>query len=328
MSKGYGRRQHSRQTKLAEFENTIHRQEYERILGCTEKIRPFAGIIDEFSIEENNTEKIAESTYAEVFRVADKTGTSVLKVVRLEGASTDRSFTPMGLSTRDIVHEIQVSSAVSGRKGFIQTKKIGLYRGEYPSLLLRKWEEFEKKENKHPEHYAHPDQVFVVFVFEDGGVELERFSFQSEAELQEVFESVLSTLAGGEEICFEHRDMHVSNILVRREHGRLLCSLIDFSLSALFQGKEFVSSDLGGMDFLFSGTEEHHRVYREMRASTGGEWSRHVPATNVLWLEYLHRWLSQRHIQSESVRDFFRAAGESLGCSQSAKAVHCRIAGT
>ena len=50
-----------------------------------------------------------------------------------------------------------------------------------------------------------------------------------------------------------------------------------------------VFCDLNADPELFKGPEGHcqSETYRRMAAATGGDWSRHAPETNALWLHYL-----------------------------------------
>ena len=127
---------------------------------------------------------------------------------------------------------------------------------------------------------------------------------------------VTVALAVAEEACrFEHRDLHWGNVLLRKcaageERVATLngvdltfptngvdVSVIDFTLSRLDMssadakdGEEKpVFCDLDADPELFKGPEGHcqSETYRRMAAATGGDWSRHAPETNAMWLHYL-----------------------------------------
>ena len=103
------------------------------------------------------------------------------------------------------------------------------------------------------------DQYFVVFEFIDGGVDLERFQFNSIEEALSVLQQVVLSLAVAEEsLMFEHRDLHWGNVLIKRTEckeiqykscGEDVCiksagvfvSIIDFTLSRLTKGTPAVS---------------------------------------------------------------------------------------
>ena len=126
---------------------------------------------------------------------------------------------------------------------------------------------------------------------------------------------------------FEHRDLHWGNVLLRKcgageERGATLngvdlafpsrgvdVSVIDYTLSRLDMPPGLptpgdvtrdaedakgcqapsVFCDLNADPELFKGPEGHcqSETYRRMAAATGGDWSRHAPETNALWLHYL-----------------------------------------
>ena len=99
------------------------------------------------------------------------------------------------------------------------------------------------------------DQYFIVFEFTDGGVDLERFQFNSMEEALSVLQQVALSLSVAEESqMFEHRDPHWGNVLIKRTkckkvHYKLggddICvksagvfvSIIDFTLSRPTKGK-------------------------------------------------------------------------------------------
>ena len=61
------------------------------------------------------------------------------------------------------------------------------------------------------------DQYFIVFEFNDGGVDLERFQFNSMEEALSVLQQVAISLSVAEEsLMFEHRDLHWGNVLIKR----------------------------------------------------------------------------------------------------------------
>eukprot|EP00923_Selenidium_pygospionis_P001879 GHVN01002847.1.p2 GENE.GHVN01002847.1~~GHVN01002847.1.p2 ORF type:complete len:350 (-),score=40.74 GHVN01002847.1:2224-3273(-) len=310
-TKRYGRRNTSSLPKRFAFEKTLHRDEYELLLRHSEKIKPFASVLDDLDLNEENVNKKTDSTYADVFYVSRHQCIDILKIVRLEGEDDDLSFTPMPLTREEFLHEAEISLAVSGKKGFVLTKKILLYKGGYPELLLRKWEAFGSKENAHPSKYTAAGQIFAVFVFEDAGCELEAFSFADEEEAKTLFVSLAESLLEAESMCFEHRDMHVSNILVKRAHGNIQCSLIDFMFSGIFLRETFVYRDLSQMYFLFEGTETHHEIYKKMKAANNNCWNEYNPATNIFWLIYLAEWLEDR-AKTKSLKAFFKKASSFL----------------
>lgn len=104
---------------------------------------------------------------------------------------------------------------------------------------------------------------------------------------------------------FEHRDLHLGNILVSatndktlkfclngksikiRTHG-IKATIIDYSLSRIMHKKCRLFQDLGVYPQLFQGKGDYQfDIYRLMRKETKNNWGEFRPFTNMLWLHYL-----------------------------------------
>ena len=210
------------------------------------------------------------------------------------------------------------ANAANVTSGFIDTKRVAVCRGPYAPELLEQWRAYdarETSENENPGAFP-ADQLYAVFAFADGGADLEHADVGTYAEAKSVLLQVTVALAVAEEACrFEHRDLHWGNVLLRKcaageERVATLngvdltfptngvdVSVIDFTLSRLDMssadakdGEEKpVFCDLDADPELFKGPEGHcqSETYRRMAAATGGDWSRHAPETNAMWLHYL-----------------------------------------
>lgn len=286
-------------------DDCLRTEEYEAIIENPLSAKPFEEIVYDLNLSKENVSKKAESTYSDVFFIQRGGEIDVLKIIRLEVKNEDKSFTPLPLKKESLLHEIKITKAVNGQKGFVQTKNILLYKGKYPSLLLDAWELFIKKENKNPSKYATEETLFVVFVFQHEGIELELFHFENEEEICFLVLNILEALSESERLCFEHRDMHVSNILVKKKNGKISASLIDFSFSAMKLGGFFIYKDLSSFPFLFTGTESHHSVYRKMKKENKGNWFLELPKTNIFWLKYLLKWLNKKTTKGRT-KDFLK----------------------
>jgi len=145
-------------------------------------------------------------------------------------------------------------------------------------------------------------------VVADGGVDLEHFEPRSFEEIRSILMQLTMTLAVAEEACqFEHRDLHWGNLLIVRDGTEAVqyrlrdvditvqaagvrVTLIDFTLSRLVTSEgEVAFCDLSLDPEIFNGPKGdiQAETYRRMRKATGGDWQRHVPGTNTLWLHYL-----------------------------------------
>lgn len=90
--------------------------------------------------------------------------------------------------------------------------------GEYPKRLISEWKRFNKtkrSENDCPTSYSSTDQLFLVFALSLGGKDLESYSVRSEKEAMSIFLQTALSLAVAEECLeFEHRDLHIGNLLI------------------------------------------------------------------------------------------------------------------
>uniref|UniRef100_A0A914QGK4 non-specific serine/threonine protein kinase n=1 Tax=Panagrolaimus davidi TaxID=227884 RepID=A0A914QGK4_9BILA len=114
---------------------------------------------------------------------------------------------------------------------------------------------------------------------------------------------------GEEMVELEHRDAHVSNILIENTKEeeieftingkkwavktmKIMIKFIDFGKSRLRNGDEILFCNDWHIESNGSnGTEEprelHYEIYPRMNEITGGNWKDYHPGTNVLWLGYL-----------------------------------------
>jgi serine/threonine-protein kinase haspin len=284
--------------------------------------------------------KIGEGTYGEAF----KSGETVLKIVPMGGETLVNGEPQMGfaqvraeaavarrlaaLRPERLAGTDAVPHATNVTSGFIDTKHVAVCRGPYAPELLEQWRAYDAlhtSENENPALFP-ADQLYAVFFFADGGVDLEHAEISTYAEAKSVLLQVTVSLAVAEEACrFEHRDLHWGNVLLKKcgageEKDATLngvrlsfptkgvdVSVIDFTLSRLdmppdetdhpddTQKRDATNAsvpvfcDLDADPELFKGPEGHcqSETYRRMAKATNGDWSKHAPETNALWLRYL-----------------------------------------
>ena len=73
-------------------------------------------------------------------------------------------------------------------EGFVQTHGLGICRGCYAETLVKewhRWDELHESENDAVDAFPE-DQLYVVFVFADGGADLEHFELRSYEEAQSI----------------------------------------------------------------------------------------------------------------------------------------------
>ncbi|KFD73250.1 hypothetical protein M514_14590, partial [Trichuris suis] len=190
-------------------------------------------------------------------------------------------------------------------------------KGKYPRELLESWDNYALNGfggHDRPDSYTE-DQHYVVLFVEYAGdrcVTLQQFYLQTAKQPISVLRQVAVTLCILEKkYKFEHRDLHLGNILVRRAKTRSLnyiidgqpftiklkgvrCFLMDFTLSRIEMGDKVHFINLSSISRMFSGEgDDHFDVYRSMRDVVGTSWANFNPKTNVLWLEYLIDYFSK-----------------------------------
>uniref|UniRef100_A0A8R1INT9 Protein kinase domain-containing protein n=1 Tax=Caenorhabditis japonica TaxID=281687 RepID=A0A8R1INT9_CAEJA len=151
--------------------------------------------------------------------------------------------------------------AYNSTPNFIKMISAIIVKGQYPKGLLKAWDHYDKF--------------------------CER-KLQSENELRSILlQLTLSMKAAEETLEFEHRDLHLGNVLIDRSgveklsyrvnghdvtmnaHGVKL-SIIDFTLGRIKKGPTFVYMDLEKDPGIFTGEgDPQFEVYRKMRALCG-----------------------------------------------------------
>jgi serine/threonine-protein kinase haspin len=168
-------------------------------------------------------EKIAEASYAEVYRVSNERGTSIIKVIRLESPikAQTKAQENSGLVDElphcedDLRGELQISEWLADIPGFVIYKERYLVRGKAPKALLETHQTFHRRmKRKDPDRlqfYPSPgryldDTKFLVIELGDAGVALEDFALITVSQIWDVFFHVAVALARAEEkIQFEVR---------------------------------------------------------------------------------------------------------------------------
>ncbi|KAI0166470.1 hypothetical protein GGR57DRAFT_446830 [Xylariaceae sp. FL1272] len=247
--------------------------------------------------------KIAEASYAEVYRVTNERGTSIIKVIRMQSPIKPQTKTQQksGLvdeephQESDLQGELQISEWVADIPGFVVYKERYIVQGKACRELLETHQTFHKKlKRQDPDRlqfYPSPsryldDTKFLVVELGDAGTALEDFELVNADQLWDIFFHVAIALARAEtRIEFEHRDLHEGNLCIRKvgepipqeERERpvrfgfsgLEITILDYGLSRAGAGGDSkpVAYDLERDLSLF--TSEHAtqcRVYRQMRS--------------------------------------------------------------
>ncbi|KAB5558276.1 hypothetical protein GE09DRAFT_1286521 [Coniochaeta sp. 2T2.1] len=246
-------------------------------------------------------QKIAEASYAEVYRVTNPRGTSIIKVIRLESPIKPQTKAQQnsGLvdeephSEDDLAGELRISEWLADIPGFVVYKERYVVRGKATKALLETHQCFHRKtKRKDPDRlqfYPSPsryldDTRFLVVELGDAGTALEDFPIESPTQLWDIFFLTAVALARAEDLArFEHRDLHEGNLCIRQAsqptsktddtpcqfgYSGLDITILDYGLSrASDEDGEAVAYDLEKDLGIFTSTHAAQcRVYRQMRS--------------------------------------------------------------
>ncbi|KAK8123492.1 GSG2- Protein Kinase [Apiospora kogelbergensis] len=250
--------------------------------------------------------KIAEASYAEVYRVTNERGTSIIKVIRMQSPIKPQTKAQQksGLvdeephSEADLMGELKISEWLADIPGFVVYKERYIVQGKTCRELLETHQNFQKKAKRQDpgraQFYPSPsryldDTRFLAVELGDAGTALEDFSLNSTDQMWDIFLHVAIALARAEaQVEFEHRDLHEGNLCIRQTgepilledrdtaaffgHSGLEITILDYGLSrasgdADLEESEPIAYDLERDLSIF--TSEHApqcRVYRQMRS--------------------------------------------------------------
>lgn len=253
---------------------------------------------------EDRIEKIAEASYAEVYRVTNERGTSIIKVIRLPSPIKPQTKAQVrsGLvdeephPEEDVQGELQISEWLADIPGFVVYKERYVVQGKTTRQLLETHQSFQKKMKRQDpdraQFYPSPsryleDTRFLVVELGDAGTSLEDWKLTSESQLWDIFLLEAIALARAEDlVMFEHRDLHEGNLCIRqvkppRDMGPpsagffgfsgLDITILDYGLSRgediSIENAKPVAFDLERDLSLFTSTHAAQcKVYRRMRS--------------------------------------------------------------
>ncbi|KAK3322149.1 hypothetical protein B0H66DRAFT_192154 [Apodospora peruviana] len=178
--------------------------------------------------------KIAEASYAEVYRITNPLGTSIIKAIRLPSPIKPQTKAQQrsGLvdedphSETDLSGELQISEWLADVPGFVVYKERYVVQGKATKPLLETHQAFHRKLKRQdpdrlqfypsPSRYLH-DTKFLVVELGDAGTALEDFTLNDISQVWDIFLHTAITLARAEELIrFEHRDLHEGNLCIRQ----------------------------------------------------------------------------------------------------------------
>lgn len=175
-------------------------------------------------------EKIAEASYAEVYRVTNERGTSIIKAIRLASPikAQTKAQVRSGLvdeephDEEDLRGELTISEWLADIPGFVVYKERYIVRGRAPKDLLETHQTFHRRAKRQDpdrlQFYPSPsryldDTRFLVIELGDAGQALEDVVLESVSQLWDVFLHVAIALARAEdqikfEVCNINQSVH------------------------------------------------------------------------------------------------------------------------
>eukprot|EP01137_Pigoraptor_chileana_P012202 Opistho-2@64298 len=232
-----------------------------------------------------------------------------------QASAASKPSSSRGARARKGAKKVVAPPKNSAASSFIRLMDVVVCEGAFPLKLMDEWDAWDSRkgsENDRPDIFD-SNQHFVIFVFADGGVDLESVALGSFQEAKAVLLQVAFTLAAAEEdLSFEHRDLHWGNVLVKpcpassvaSPDDTALCytidgrryslgnvdvadvraSIIDFTLSRLLSpDQRLIYYDFSQDESIFEGEGDYQfEIYRMMRDAIGNAgWASFCPITNV-----------------------------------------------
>jgi serine/threonine-protein kinase haspin len=232
--------------------------------------------------------KIAEASFAEVFRVTSSIGeTSILKIMPLRVPSDPGSLEmDTAIQIEDVVSEVRIMNALTTLPGFVIFKAAYIVQGK-PSI------DFIEAHNKHSDsrggsYFPDPDtytssSVFLVIELDDAGDALDDIDIDSVDAIWDILLGVIIAVSKAEtayefEVSCEfmignslliesqHRDMHENNICIFYKEPQVLnlpeevkygrsgyqVTILDYGLSrATLESGEYIYNNLENDLMLF-----------------------------------------------------------------------------
>ncbi|KAK0408139.1 hypothetical protein QR680_003793 [Steinernema hermaphroditum] len=276
--------------------------------------------------------KLGEGAYGEVYQVVHKGHSAAMKVIPFRGLESEPSgklFNGDELpSSNQLIPEIVITRELSELRdgvlnqtdGFIELMDVMVVQGEYPESLKRAWNEYKEcreTENDAPDQYSSPDQFYIVMFLGFAGTDLESFKVKKLKEAASIVSQLaFSLMVAEEQLEFEHRDMHVGNIMVDRTDRKVVSymlggnpyhvethgvkvSIIDFTISRMRKDRTEIFFDLESDPCLFKGTGDYQfDVYRIMQQHNNKDWRKFSPYTNLLWTHYIMKKLHESNTRT------------------------------
>ena len=242
-------------------------------------------------------EKIAEASFAEVYRVSIEGQSSILKLMQLKVPSDLLSSTSnSAIEVDTVVSEVRLMNALTEYPGFVTFKEAHLVRGRPCNAIIKaytscmKWSPTNGTSSFPNPAFFPSNALFLVIELGDAGTVLDEIPLQNICQVWDVFLGTVVSLAFAEtqlqfEVCthtplckleidkFQHRDLHENNICLSLEDAGAAerlnscqrygfsaykVTIIDYGLSrATLQNGDNVFNDLESDLGIFHGSQGH-----------------------------------------------------------------------
>lgn len=150
--------------------------------------------------EEWQLKKIAESSFAEVYKVVNSGGTSVLKIMALKPPKGPGARRETAVTVESVISEVLIMDIMAEIPGFLEFKACHIMEGKLPNQVVQAFDLYSDEkgtEFPHPKAYQ-KDQLFMALELGDAGIDLENYKITTLAQLWDIVLGVIIALAAGE----------------------------------------------------------------------------------------------------------------------------------
>lgn len=181
------------------------------------------------SFDYANVAKVGEGCFAEAFSTTFKNVSVVVKVLPLRDGPIGKDCDEYVQRTEAVLAELivlKLLSALSTKnrpnvtENFVKLVMTKVVVGKYPTSLLKAWDKFRVEEqsgNIRPSKFK-KNQLYLLLIMSNGGTPLEKFEMDNIGQFCSIIQQLLFSLAIAEkEMQFEHRDLHLGNVLIKKQ---------------------------------------------------------------------------------------------------------------
>lgn len=164
--------------------------------------------------------KIAEASYAEVYRITNSHGSSIFKLMQMKISIDEESLQSDCTSIPDhFIPELRIMNLLADMPGYVRFKAAHLISGKPPKAFVDAWHEFilEHEESlfTDPQTLNSGVSLFLAIELGDAGMVLENMLLSHIEYVWDILLGIIKALADAEvHFQFEHRDLHENNICV------------------------------------------------------------------------------------------------------------------